>query len=216
MSKADSQSQDGTFAVLTAISTTLVLVSNIIAAKPISLPFGMVIPTSAFIFPFIFLIGGIIIEVYGLAALKRNIAIGFVCNALAVLLYLLTLILPAASYWVNQQAMETVLTLTPRMLGASLAAYAFSTYCSGKTMAVLQQIIGDRAYWIRSLISRGVGTMIDATSFLLLAFLGVFSQAELITMILSTILIRIVIDIIITPLASVIATKLRLRFVIES
>jgi len=209
MSRADSQRQDGIFAVLTAISTTLVLVSNLVASKPISLPFGMVIPTSAFFFPFIFLIGGIVIENYGPKALKANIAIGFVCNALAVALYMFTLVLPSAEYWGDQTAMQTVMMITPRMLAASLIAYAFSTYLSSRVLDLLRIALGERLYWIRSLASRVVGTMLDASSFLTLAFAGIFAGPDLAVMIWSTIAVRIVIDIIITPLSSVIATRVK-------
>ncbi len=71
------------FLMITAIFITCLITANIIAVKLMTVA-GLVLPAAVIIFPISYIIGDILTEVYGFAAARRVIWLGFLCNVLAV------------------------------------------------------------------------------------------------------------------------------------
>ncbi|OHE20342.1 MAG: hypothetical protein A2X95_04785 [Syntrophobacterales bacterium GWF2_56_9] len=68
------------FPALTGLFVTCLVVSNIIAIKPIAIgPFFL--PAAIVIFPVSYILGDILTEVYGYRRARQVIWIGFDCNA---------------------------------------------------------------------------------------------------------------------------------------
>src|SRR5512143_24809 len=110
------------YPVVVAVFVTCLLVANIIAVKPVQLG-GLVFPAAVVIFPLAYIFGDILTEVYGYARARQTIWIGFACNLIAVTAFYLAGLLPAAGFWPNQTAYDTILGFTPRLLVASFLAY---------------------------------------------------------------------------------------------
>jgi uncharacterized integral membrane protein (TIGR00697 family) len=91
----------GRYVVLAALFVTCLIVANIIAVKILALPFGLFAPAGVVIFPLSYLFGDVLTEVYGYAAARRVIWLGFFCNLIAVAAFLLAGALPAAPFWTD-------------------------------------------------------------------------------------------------------------------
>ncbi len=110
------------FLMITAVFITCLITANIIAVKLMTVA-GLVLPAAVIIFPISYIIGDILTEVYGFAAARRVIWLGFLCNVLAVAAIWGAQMLPAAGFWDAQPAYERILGYTPRLLLASFLAY---------------------------------------------------------------------------------------------
>ena len=86
------------FPALTGLFVTCLIVSNIIAIKPVALgPFFL--PAAIVIFPVSYILGDIFTEVYGYRRARQVIWIGFACNALSVAAIYLSLLMSPAPFW---------------------------------------------------------------------------------------------------------------------
>ena len=124
------------FPFVTAIFVTVLIISNIIAVKLVSIG-GLVLPAAVILFPIGYIFGDILTEVYGYANARKVIWTGFFCNLLAVIAIWIGGILPAAPFWsagnfqspdTAQQAYSAILGFTPRLLVASFIAYLIGEF----------------------------------------------------------------------------------------
>lgn len=100
------------YPVLVAVFTALVIISNITATKGVE--FGPIITDGGFIvFPLTYVIGDVLSEVYGFRAARRAILTGFAMNALAAAAFWVTVYLPAADFYENQEHFENIAGPTP-------------------------------------------------------------------------------------------------------
>ena len=107
---------------LTGLFTATIVVTNVLNSKifqlgPLSLPAGIIT------FPFAFLFGDILTEVYGYAATRRVIWTGFVCLIFMVVAIEVGRVLTPAPFWTNQAAYVALLGQVPRIVVASISAY---------------------------------------------------------------------------------------------
>ena len=107
------------FVIVCAISVASLLISNITSVKLFGLG-GIVLPTSALLFPITYIVGDIIAEVYGYKKARFVILLGFACNAFMVLFFTISIALPASATWLGQSAYESTLGTTPRTYPQSL------------------------------------------------------------------------------------------------
>ena len=95
------------YPILIAVFTALVIISNVTATKGVA--FGPIITDGGFIvFPLTYVIGDVLSEVYGFKAARRAIFLGFAMNALAALAFWVTVYLPAADFYTNQEHFENI------------------------------------------------------------------------------------------------------------
>lgn len=163
------------FLLITTVFVTTLIVSNITAVKLIGVA-GLVLPAAIVIFPVSYIFGDILTEVYGYAAARRVIWLGFTCNLLAVVAIWLGQILPSAAFWAeNQPAYERILGYTPRLLMASFVAYLVGEFLNSFILAKLKVAMAGRWLWLRTITSTLVGQGLDSAIFVTLAFAGTMS-----------------------------------------
>src|SRR4030066_88612 len=102
--------------IITAVFITCLITANIVAVKMISLG-PVIVFAGIFVFPVSYIFGDVLTEVYGYPVARRVIWLGFACNLIFVFFAWLGQILPSASFWGEQQAYESILGYTPRLLG---------------------------------------------------------------------------------------------------
>ncbi|HEY8463359.1 MAG TPA: queuosine precursor transporter [Bacillota bacterium] len=115
------------FLVLASFFVTFLLISNIIAGK-LALFWGITLPAAVILFPLTYILGDTLTEVYGFQKTRLVIWIGLGANLIMVFAFMITLALPYPDFWNGQPAFTTVLGLTPRLVGASLAAYLMGSF----------------------------------------------------------------------------------------
>lgn len=161
------------FTMLCTVFITVMLVSNIIALKMISLG-PLIVPAAVIIFPFTYILSDIFNEVYGYRATRRTAWYAFGANLLMVALFKLAILIPGAPFWgpEAQKAFEDVLGGTWRILIASLSAYMVGDLVNDIIFKTMKGMHGNKKFGLRSMFSSMIGVAIDSVVFITVAFYG--------------------------------------------
>ena len=134
---------------LFAVLFVTVLILSIIMAQKLFTFFGATFTTAIVVFPISYILGDVLTEVYGYAAARRIIWMGFIANVVMVLFIEVAVLIPPATIWPNQIAFETVLHQVPRTVAASLAAYLAGEFVNSFVLAKLKILTNGRYLWTR-------------------------------------------------------------------
>lgn len=198
------------FVVIVAVFVTCLITANITAVKLVSV-FGFIFPAGVIIFPISYIVGDILTEVYGFHRARRVIWLGFFCNLIAVLAIWLAGIIPAAPFWNAQEAYDTILGYTPRLLLASFLAYLIGEFTNSYVLAKMKVATNGRWLWSRTIGSTLVGQGLDSLVFVLVAFLGTIPLAGLVAAILAQWLFKSIYEAAATPLTYLVVNTLKQR-----
>ena len=186
------------FVIITVITVALILISNVSSIKLFSLG-SIILPSSALLFPFTYIIGDIVAEVYGYKKARFVIYIGFLCNAFMALFFLISIKLPPASTWHLQKEYATILGTTPRMFIASLSAFLIGSLSNAFVLNLIKKYTGEKHLWMRTIGSTIVGELFDTLLFVIIAFIGTIPSTAIMTMILSQYIWKVSYEVIATP-----------------
>jgi uncharacterized integral membrane protein (TIGR00697 family) len=159
------------FITCTVLFVTCLLAANTIAAKLVTIG-GLTLTAAIVIFPLSYVLGDVLTEVWGYAAARRVIWLGFACNALMVAAIWVGGELPAAPFWKGQAAYQEILGHAPRILLASFVAYLVGEFANAFVLAKLKVATEGRWLWTRTIGSTVVGQGLDSVVFVTLAFAG--------------------------------------------
>ncbi len=201
----------GRLVIITALAVTVLLVSNVIATKPLSLfdlPFevlgstGVIVSVSVICFPLSYIISDVLTEVYGFRVARGVIWLGFACNLLMVILIWLGGAIPGAVFWDNQNAYQVILGTTGWLLLGSFAAYIVGEFSNATVMVVLKNATEGRFLWVRTISSTVVGQGVDSVIFYGIAFgiSGLWPTTDVFRGMLFAWLVKTAYEIIATPL----------------
>lgn len=152
------------YPTLVAIFTGLVIISNITATKGIE--FGPIVTDGGFlVFPLTYIIGDVLSEVYGFRAARRAIYVAFAMEALAALVFWITIYLPAADFYPNQEAFETVVGAFTQLVVAGLAGFIVGQTVNAWAVVRIKQRSGEKHLWARLVGSTVVGQLADTVVF---------------------------------------------------
>ncbi|AII59111.1 transporter [Dehalococcoides mccartyi CG4] len=157
--------------VVSGLYITCLITANLIAVKIIALG-DIFLPAAVIVFPFSYIFGDVLTEVYGFHWARRIIWLGFICNLIFVVFVALGQVLPGAPFWEEQTAYETILGYTPRILLASFMGYLVGEFVNSFIMAKLKLRTQGRYLWVRTIGSTLAGQGLDTSIFILVAFLG--------------------------------------------
>ncbi len=164
--------------LLATLFTGALIVSNIVAVKiadfsgvsgPIS---DYYLPAAVVVFPISYILGDILTEVYGYRAARRVIWSAFLANALAVGGIVAAEELPAAPFWQDQAAYESILGQTWRIVAGSFAAFLVGEFANSMVLARMKVATGGRLLWARTIGSTIAGQGLDSAIFISIAFAG--------------------------------------------
>ncbi|MCL2282073.1 MAG: queuosine precursor transporter, partial [Fibromonadales bacterium] len=112
------------FVKLCVLYVTAMLLSNIIAAKMVSLG-PLVVPAAVLVFPITYILSDVFSEIYGYKASRVTAWYAFGANLLMVVFFKIAILMPGAPFWSEeaQRAFEATLDGTWRILLASLTAF---------------------------------------------------------------------------------------------
>lgn len=194
---------------LTLLFVVCLVISNIISAKQMLLPFNIVMPAAVIIFPITYVLSDLFSEVYGYKWSRFTCYMGFAANLFAVIVFSLAIATPAPDYWMNQGAFEVVLGNTPRMLAASLLAFMVGDYVNDRVFKAFKEKHPNdhKGFSFRAILSSFCGEMCDSLIFLPIAFLGQMPIATLATMMVCQVLIKTGYEVLILPFTHLIVRK---------
>lgn len=192
--------------ILTLTFVVCLVVSNIISAKQMLLPFDIVMPAAVIIFPITYVLSDLFSEVYGYKWSRITCYLGFAANLFAVIIFSLAIATPAPGYWMNQEAFEVVLGNTPRMLCASLLGFVVGDFINDRVFKAFKDKHPNdhRGFSFRAILSSFCGEMCDSLIFLPIAFLGQMPLETLATMMVCQVLIKTGYEVIILPFTNMI------------
>ena len=157
--------------VIAALFVTCLLTANIIGSKVFSVG-AFNLPAAVIVFPFSYIFGDILTEVYGYKQARKIIWLGFLCNLLFVFFASMGQLLPPAAFWNNQSAYEAILGYTPRLLAASFAGYIVGEFANSFVLAKMKVFTKGRWLWSRTIGSTIIGEGLDTVIFIFGAFYG--------------------------------------------
>ncbi len=203
---------------LTTAFVVILLVSNLVAQKicvigPIPLgkwalgPFD--VSGAVLLFPITYIFGDVFTEVYGYAASRRAIWLGFFGTSLLYIIGSIVIALPAAPGWRNQQAFTTVFGFIPRILIASLIAFWAGEFANSYTMARLKLFTNGRALWTRTIGSTVVGQAVDTILVITLTFGGIYPVHTLVNIIITGYGLKVGYEVLATPITYLVVNWLK-------
>ena len=187
------------FIACTALFITCLLTANVTASKLISVG-SLTLTAGIVLFPVSYIVGDVLTEVWGYAAARRVIWLGFACNLLMVAAIWAGGALPPAPFWKGQAAYEEILGQTPRILAASFVAYLLGEFANAYVLARLKIATAGRWLWVRTIGSTVVGEGLDSLVFVALAFAGTVASGVLVEIFFNQWLVKVVYEAAATPL----------------
>ena len=212
-----SQNRNGSFTPLvtvTALLVTLYLVANLMAVKIITIGSFSLFDAGTITFPFAYMLGDVLAEVWSYRTARKVIYLTFICNALLVAFTSIGIILPYPDYMQGiQEAYTMIYTYVPRIVVASLVSFLLGELANAKVLVWIKEKQKDGKHlWIRTIGSSAVGYLFDTVLFVLIAFTGTSPASDILSMILIQYAAKLIIEAVAgTPLAYAAVGYLRRR-----
>ncbi|WP_456697447.1 queuosine precursor transporter [Aeromicrobium sp. P5_D10] len=168
------------FDIILALFCVVLVVSNIAATKATEFGSGdfsigpvqiwpVISDGGAILFPLAYILGDVISEVYGFQAARRAILVGFGTAVLAFATFLVAIQLPAASFYENQEAFESVVWSGVQIVAASMIAYLVGQFLNSYVLVRMKARSAEPGLWRRLAGSTGVGEAADTFIFCAIA-----------------------------------------------
>ena len=186
-----------------AAFVAILLLSNIIgAAKPAALAINgqqWIFGAGILFFPLGYVIGDVLTEVYGYSRARRVIWVGFAALLFMAFMSWVVVALPPAPGWPGQAAYESVFGQVWRIVFASITAFWAGEFINSYVMARMKIWTGGKHLWSRTIGSTVVGQGIDSLIFYPLAFLGTWSNEQVISVMITNWLLKVGWEVVLTP-----------------
>jgi hypothetical protein len=150
-------------------------------------------------FPLGYVLGDVLTEVYGYARARRVVWVGFAASIFTALFAAVIVAMPPAPDWPNQQVYETVFGQVPRIFAASIAAFWAGEFANSYVLAKLKLLTKGKYLWTRTIGSTVVGQGVDSLIFYPLAFLGVWTTEQVVTVMITNYLLKVLWEVLLTP-----------------
>ena len=188
---------------VTALFVTLYLTSNIMAVKVIGFFNFFYFDAGAIPFPFAYMLGDVLTELWGYRTAKRVIWLTFVCNVILVACTQVGVWLPSPDYLEGTAtAYDAVFSYVPRIVLGSLAGFLCGELSNAWFMERIKARTTGRHLWVRTIGSSVIGYLADTLPFVLIAFAGIVSTHDLVMMLLTQYFMKLGIEAIFgTPMA---------------
>jgi uncharacterized integral membrane protein (TIGR00697 family) len=186
-----------------AAFVAVLLLSNVIgAAKPSVINVvgtDWVFGAGILFFPLGYVIGDVLTEVYGYARARRVIWAGFAGLLFMAFMSWVVVSLPPAPGWDGQAAYESVFGQVWRIVIASIVAFWAGEFVNSYVMARMKIWTAGKKLWTRTIGSTIVGQGVDSIIFYPLAFWGVWSNAQVLTVMITNWLLKVSWEVVLTP-----------------
>ncbi len=171
--------EQGVYTLLVGLFVGGLVIAAVISGKIVNF-FGLYVPAGVLAYSITFAVSDIISEIWGKQRATQVVRCGFVALVVAMVLSSLALHWPSAPFWNEQTAFGSVFGITPRIVLASLIAYAISQTHDVWLFHFIRTATGGKHLWLRNNLSTAVSQLIDSTLFIILAFYGTLPVLPLI------------------------------------
>ena len=183
-----------------AAFVTILLCSNVIGAAKIVTVGGFTFGAGILFFPLSYIFGDILTEVYGYARARRVVWAGFAALLYASAMSWVIVNLPPAKDWPNQAAYEVAFGATGRIAMSSLLAFWAGEFTNSYVLAKMKLLTNGRMLWARTIGSTIAGEAVDTLIFYPLAFYGVWTNQQIVTVMIANYLLKTAWEVVNTPI----------------
>lgn len=208
---------------LSSIFITALVVSNLIFQKFFSwYPFNFEVfgiklfelSVGVLPYPITFLITDIISEIFGKRKANQVVIMGIVASIFSIGLLLLGDVLPANSTSpIDDETFNLVFSASPLAVLASMTAYLIAQFLDIRIYHFWKQLTKGKYLWLRNNFSTFSSQIIDSTTVIaLLCFFDILTWDLFLGLVLSSIIFKIIVAIIDTPLLYLLVGLIRKKF----
>ena len=181
--------------LVTAVFATLYLVSNVMAVKVICILDYPTFDAGTITFPFAYMLGDVLTEIWGYRTAKKVIWITFVCNIILVACTQIGVWLPSPDYLQETaNAYNHLFTYVPRIVVGSLVGFLLGELSNAWIMDWMKRKTEGKFLWLRTIGSSIVGYFFDTLPFVLIAFVGIVSTRDLLLMLATQYIMKLSIE----------------------
>ena len=189
------------FMVMGILFCTCLIASNLLETKILQFTPSFTITAGVLCFPLSYILNDCIAEVWGFRKARLIIWSAFLMNFLVVALGQLAVLLPAASFWKENEAhFNFVFGLAPRIAVASFLAFLVGSFINAYVMSRMKLRSRGRHFSARAIVSTLFGEGADSLIFFPLAFGGLMPFAELLRLMLIQVVVKTLYEVIALPL----------------
>lgn len=194
------------------VSFTVVLILSNFASSAKIIDWGfslgkvrMTFDAGTVFFPFAYIFGDVLTEVYGYARSRRVIWLGFGALVFSFLMFLLIRLLPGEAAWqktVGQNAYDAILggVSFGGIVLSSILGYLFGSFSNAVVMAIMKSLTKGKHLWARTITSTIIGEFADSIIFVAVATLtGVFPRELFWSLTLTNYIFKVFVEALFTP-----------------
>ena len=177
--------------IICGLATSAVTANKIVHIG-VNFPFSTIV-FSIFTYPMV----DCICELWGKKIARQTVWIALACQMLIVLLLQVSIVIPHASFWQDQQHYQVILSSSGRVIIASLLAFTVSQTLDIAVYQKIKNISHGKLLWLRSNLSTFIGQFIDSSIFISIVF---SASPHKLNILAGSILVKIIISILMTPI----------------
>ncbi len=169
---------------LISLYVTLVTIANIVAQKVIEYDFGSIsffATAGTILFAVTYLVTDIVNEKFGRDEARHMVFIAFSMQAVVAIFFYMVISATSAPFYLNQEAFQSILGSSIRVIGASLLAFIVCELMDVYLFHWFKRITDGKHLWMRSAFSTLPTMVIDSILFVSLAFYGILPIWPIIT-----------------------------------
>jgi uncharacterized integral membrane protein (TIGR00697 family) len=152
------------FQTICSSFSVIVVISNILSAKMILLPWlDLTIPVGLITYPLTFLLSDLVTEIFGAKRAKFMVYVALAMSVLSFIIIQIGSLLPGSEFEA-QKAFQTVLGLTGLRVFSSLFSYLISQMIDIQVYAAIKQWTGPKFLWLRNNGSTCVAQIVDTVT----------------------------------------------------
>ena len=175
------------------------LITSTLLGSKLVLLGGITMSVGLFIFPFTFIANEIMTETHGKAASKKLIATGIWIQLYVLFFVSVGALLPSSPVRDLGDAYEKMFALAPRMVIASMIAYAVSQLTDITAFLKIKTMTQGRHLWLRANLATYISQAIDTTLFMVIFLGGVLPWGALLKTGITAYLVKIILGTVDTP-----------------
>lgn len=187
------------FDYVMAAFVAILLLSNLIGAAKLATVGGFTFGAGILFFPLSYVIGDVLTEVYGYANARRCVWMGFAALIFMAFMSFVVVAMPPATGWDGQAAYESVFGSTWRIVAASVLAFWAGEFVNSFVLARMKIITGGKHLWARTIGSTVFGQGVDSLIFYPVAFLGIWTTDQVLTVMVTNWFLKVAWEALLTP-----------------
>lgn len=184
------------------------ITANVLETKQISI--GTInITGGLLVFPVSYIINDCVCEVWGFRKARLLIWSGFAMNLIFVAFGALADAIPGAPYWHNDEGFHAIFGLAPRIAAASFVAFLVGSFINAYVMSRMKLSSHGKHFSVRAVVSTLFGETADSLVFFPLALSGVVPAGEMMSLIISQVVLKTLYEIVVLPITVRVVKKVK-------